>query len=394
MTRFADGERFPAPARQSNRGTAPRAAYLDGWRGLAIIMVLVAHFGGAYVGRLYVLGGFGVDLFFVLSGRLMASILFVSRHPLPDFFRRRFARIFPALAVFTAAMALFSLIFFALHGVPVIEPWEFLAAVTFTMNYVPAATGGSSLALGHIWSLSVEEHCYVALALIAFLLSRRIGPAKWVLTLAGIAGLLNGARLWAIGAGGAHAIYWRTDVRLAPTFLSAALFLWLRDADLREGKLTRALGWLPVPCTVLTAALFFVAPFPLAYTASALLLAVSVNMLDLSPAWLLRLLSTRVLTAFGLLSYSIYLWQQPAYMLSDKVSALVLIPAAVALGAASFFLVERPAQRWINGRGTGGSASGRTRRPARPLTTAAGRGSYDPPRHRRAGSPGASVRGA
>jgi len=83
---------------------------LDGWRGLAILGVLFDHFvtkSGINLGR------FGVELFFVLSGRLMAEILFVQKMPL-DFFLRRFSRVYPALFVFVLAMGLTSL---ALHGI-------------------------------------------------------------------------------------------------------------------------------------------------------------------------------------------------------------------------------------------------------------------------------------
>jgi peptidoglycan/LPS O-acetylase OafA/YrhL len=56
-----------------------RLSYLDGWRGLAIICVLAGHF--LFI-KSFNLGPFGVELFFVLSGRLMADILFVFREDL------------------------------------------------------------------------------------------------------------------------------------------------------------------------------------------------------------------------------------------------------------------------------------------------------------------------
>lgn len=325
-----------------------RIPYLDGWRGLAIVVVLIGHFGSAYWKPLFVLGGFGVDMFFVLSGRLMADILFVSKQSLPTFFRRRFARIFPALLVFASSMAAISIAVYAVHGKVLMRPWEYISAITFTINYVQALSGLSSGALAHIWSLSVEEHCYAILALIALLLLRRAGSAKWVLTGVAILGLLNGIRLYADGAGGVHEIYWRTDVRLAPAFLSAATFLWIRDSGTLGQALTRRLGWLPLPCVALSGFLFFVAPIPVMYTASALLLTVAVNTLDFGPAGLRRALSMRALTAFGFLSYSIYLWQQPLYRLEGNVTGFVLVPAVIGLGAASYYFVERPARRWLN----------------------------------------------
>lgn len=73
--------------------------YLDGWRGLAIFFLLAGHFfplPGINFGAV------GVNLFFVLSGFLMARLLFVDAVPIPTFYRRRAARIFPAVACLLA----------------------------------------------------------------------------------------------------------------------------------------------------------------------------------------------------------------------------------------------------------------------------------------------------
>ena len=64
--------------------------YIDGLRGIAIIGVLVEHFNGFEA--IHGLGGFGVSVFFVLSGFLMSRILFIKKVPLNIFYRRRFAR--------------------------------------------------------------------------------------------------------------------------------------------------------------------------------------------------------------------------------------------------------------------------------------------------------------
>src|SRR5690242_20540314 len=78
-----------------------RVGYLDGWRGAAILSVLFGHF---VTSQGLNLGRFGVELFFVLSGRLMAEILFVRQTPLKTFFPRRLARIYPALFVFAVVV--------------------------------------------------------------------------------------------------------------------------------------------------------------------------------------------------------------------------------------------------------------------------------------------------
>ncbi len=82
--------------------------YLDGWRGLAILLVLQGHFmviPGWHSGRM------GVDVFFCLSGLLMSRLLFQRRVPLGTFYKRRLSRILPAFLlylgiVFTIAAAI------------------------------------------------------------------------------------------------------------------------------------------------------------------------------------------------------------------------------------------------------------------------------------------------
>jgi peptidoglycan/LPS O-acetylase OafA/YrhL len=330
--------------------TGGRIHWLDGWRGLAILGVLAGHFASPYVPALAVLGGYGVEFFFVLSGRLMAEILFVNRHPLPDFFRRRFARVFPALFVYATAMALTAVTAWAALGIVAMRPWEYFTAITFTVNYVQAFGGEESVTLAHIWSLAVEEHSYAILAVLAVLVARSAGKAKWLLLAAGLLALLNGIRLYEADAGGVHEIYWRTDVRIAPVFLSGAVYLFCHAAR-PSAQLAAVLGHLPLVLLPASIALFFQPSITLAYTASAILLALSVNLLKFGPGWALRALSVRFLTMFGLLSYSIYLWQQPFARLaiSQGWPPLPLLAGAVACGVASFLVIERPARAWING---------------------------------------------
>lgn len=72
-----------------------RNLHFDGWRGMAIVMVLISHFltiPGFYSGK------FGVASFFVLSGALMSNILFVKKTPLAQFYKRRISRILPVFS--------------------------------------------------------------------------------------------------------------------------------------------------------------------------------------------------------------------------------------------------------------------------------------------------------
>lgn len=316
-----------------------RIAYLDGWRGCAILCVLVGHF----VPGAFPMGAFGVELFFVLSGRLMAEILFVKQVPLPTFFVRRFSRIYPALLALVLALTA-ATVAGRLSGLIEggVDLRSVMTALTFTINYAAALHWVDNELLLHVWSLSIEEHCYVLLALIALIFTRSERTAMLIcLTLAGLA-MANGVRLFAEGVGGVHEIYWRSDVRLAPVFLSAGLFLLMRRMD-------RVPSWLAPACAVASLSLYLLAePLPLKYILPTLLLALSVNSLQSSADWLKRGLASRWLVATGMISYSLYLWQQPLYIESG--GAWWALPPAFVLAALSYRLIETPARLAINRR--------------------------------------------
>ena len=140
---------------------------LDGLRGVAILLVILFHFG--YLGA----GWIGVQIFFVLSGYLITSILLADRHQSPrnyfgGFYWRRSLRIFPIYYAYLLVLALF----FAVTAVPVEfgERWAYL--VSYTYNYalllVPLR---QSVAFTHFWSLAVEEQFYLLWPVIVYFTS-------------------------------------------------------------------------------------------------------------------------------------------------------------------------------------------------------------------------------
>src|SRR5262245_43689955 len=152
----------------TNPPVASRVPELDGIRGIAVLMVVGFHLAGIYSGFL------GVDIFFVLSGFLITSILLREYHELGTirlraFYFRRALRLLPALAVFLAAYGGICL----MRGRPADNTLSAIASVQFYyVNWLEAF--GSSVDLDmltHTWSLSVEEHFYFVwpLALIVLL---------------------------------------------------------------------------------------------------------------------------------------------------------------------------------------------------------------------------------
>lgn len=315
-----------------------RVGFLDGWRGVAIIGVLFGHF---LTSQGLNLGRFGVELFFVLSGRLMAEILFVANTPLTTFFPRRLARIYPALFVFALVMFAVGL------TTPVDGPslLTFLSVITLTSNYVGLLIPHDGVT-EHIWSLCVEEHIYLLLGLIAFVRHRRadLPVAKVCAALAALF-MLNGAIETLMGLG-YYGVYWRTDVRGASILVSVAVYLTLRD---------KKPAWLSSPLAPVLLGLGALAlnvdptPDPIKYSLGTTMLAASLSLMPAAPRGVLKAFESPVLVRAGVYSYSLYLWQQPFYKAVHGLrDHLLILPLAVAAAVASFYLVEQPARAALN----------------------------------------------
>ncbi len=307
-------------------------AELEGWRGAAILFLLLGHFGPALA---FPFGRLGVEFFFVLSGRLMAQLLFIDRIDLRDFYVRRISRVFPALWFFCLAMLLATW----LTGKFGVEPIDFFRAITFTINYHTTTS-----VLGHIWSLCIEEHSYVLLSLLA-LLQRRISVVH-VLLVISTACMANGAiQTWAYGLD-YYSVYWRTDTRAASILMSAAVFLLVQQRGLKWSSAVIAGSVLSGLILHLSPAV----PDPIRYSLGTLFLAFGVaNATDL-PNVVRAVLASRFMKVAGVLSFSIYLWQQPGAGKDHYI--LAYLNAAIAAGTLSYFLIEKPARRWINERFT------------------------------------------
>lgn len=148
--------------------------YLDGWRGCAILMVLADHFFGATG-----LGRYGVEFFFVLSGLLISRILFDQKLELGVFYLRRIARVFPTLYAYLVCIALVV----AWQPGP-FPTMDFVYSAVFWRTYEPVSNvWGLWFPIGQLWSLNVEEHCYVLMSVIA-LGARSVSPriARYSLT--------------------------------------------------------------------------------------------------------------------------------------------------------------------------------------------------------------------
>ena len=342
MSGFArPNERLAVPVPAPVLASREHSVLLDNWRGWAIIFVLLGHFvepRGANFGRL------GVELFFVLSGRLMADLLFVKRIDLRKFYYRRFSRVIPGSILFVVtAFVIFR------AGINELSTPAATASALMVVNYTQLAGVGSAVT-GHFWSLCVEEHSYLALGLLAWLLRRREqAPAWWpagaCLVLA-LLMVLNGWRIWH-AIPDYYAVYWRSDVRAATIFMSAGL----RVLFVTGVPTSWRAPWIPLVALAAGMALNTNhIPDPIKYSLGSLLIAVAINSLDQTYAFALKFLRLRLVGWFGLISYSLYLWQQPFYYSIERYGALPMLAGAIATAAAIFYLYERPVREWLNTR--------------------------------------------
>lgn len=331
-----------------------RLPSLDGLRACSIALVIAAHAskllaqGGVRPRGLGLLGQWGpvgVTVFFVLSGFLITTLLVHERErsgriDLRAFYARRAFRILPAYWAFLLAV----LVCGAAGGVALTSS-AFLRALTFSTDYA----NSDVWVLGHSWSLSVEEQFYLFWPLLLWLLGTRRGTrAALLLILA--APLARGATyLWIPEARGALPFMLHTRVDALMLGCLAAL-LRAQAPEHPALRLART-GWAALAsalflligsgvCTHLFGGVYF-AVVDLTLTPLA---ACSVLLWALAhPGTRVgRALNRPAVAKLGVLSYSLYLWQQP-FLDPSRHPPLATLPLAI--GAA--VLLAWASHRWV-----------------------------------------------
>jgi peptidoglycan/LPS O-acetylase OafA/YrhL len=335
--------------------SSSRIPSLDGLRGVAVSLVLLAHsihaLGLPVTPLLRVLidlATVGVLFFFVLSGFLITWLLVQERQrtgriALGHFYMRRSLRILPPAYLFIAAVAAASAL-----GRVVLQPGDLVHALTFTVNFHQ----GRAWALGNLWSLGVEEQFYLI----------------WPLVLAGLG--MRRAGWLALGTVAAvpllRLVAWECIPGLRAGIdehfefvcdgLATGCVVGLLVARYGARALSNAT---PRSCFVLAPVIVLActllshrAIFSLLMGSTLTNISIAVMILwcmTHADSLLGRLLNSRVGLFAGAISYPLYLWQQifldPATVPRPSAVPLAIL-LAVAAATASYFLLERPLQYW------------------------------------------------
>ena len=297
---------------------------LDGLRGLALLGVLLFHANGALPG-----GYLGVDLFFVLSGFLITSLLLAEqretgRIALGPFWIRRARRLFPALLSLMPVVAIYGRYFARTEELQTVRA-QALAALAYVANWQAIFRHQSywqlfaaPSPLEHTWSLSIEEQFYVVWpSLVSLVLRRRTDRTLLVVCLA-LSALSMAAMLYLFDPGNTTRAYLGTDTRMAGILLGAALATLISPNDQFDARAVRILDvcgllavlGLGVAWATLrgTNAFLYHGGFWLTELGALSLIACSVAG---ERSVVARVLAIRPLTWLGTISYGVYLWHWP-----------------------------------------------------------------------------------
>ena len=328
---------------------------IDGLRALAVLPVILFHAGFKIVS-----GGFvGVDVFFVISGYLITTIIIAEleedKFSIANFYERRARRILPVLFLVMAVSIPFSWI--------VLSPFELtsfskslIAVSLFLSNFFFWIDGGyfqtaaELKPLLHTWSLAVEEQYYVFFPIFLLLLWK-LGR-RWVLNLVVLTAIIS---LVAAQLGSTYkpvANFFLLPTHAWELAIGALISLHLSSpnrvtASCLARQMLGGLGFL-----LITASIFLFnkeTPFPSLYALIPTIGTALILLFALPDTLIGKLLGSRFLVFIGLISYSAYLWHQPIFAFSryyySSISVILkfgLVIITLLLSALTWRYIERP----------------------------------------------------
>lgn len=329
-----------------------RIPSLDGLRAVSITLVLIGHAAltanmPRVLTHLHHLGNLGVRFFFIISGFLITTLLLkewerCGRISIRSFYTRRALRIFPASLTFIGIIAICSG-----FGWLALQPGDLTHALTYTMNYHQVRAWW----LDHLWSLSVEEQFYLLWPGLLWLAGIRWGmrTAWMVVLLVPLVRVLMWFVLHASDSAMTKHFEANADVLAIGCLLSMHFNRLSASPRYRQFQASRLFWPLALGLMVGGNGMFLVSPASFYIAGQSITNIGAVLCVD----WCVRnidgaigrLLNWRPIVYLGVLSYSLYLWQN-VFLNPDWVAWPTRLPLnlllALLMAVASYNLVERP----------------------------------------------------
>jgi len=323
---------------------------IDGLRALAVIPVILFHAGFKSFS-----GGFvGVDVFFVISGYLITTVLIEDienkRFSIVRFYERRARRILPALFLVLLCCIPFAWLWLTPRALNdfsngILATTFFASNVLFWRQDPYFNAGAEENPLLHTWSLAVEEQYYLLFPVFLFVAWKfgRRRAVFWLILLFAVISLALSEWGWRYHA---TANFYLAPTRAWELFAGSITAFVVHQRGPKANNLLALLG--------LSAVVFAIfaydegTPFPSVYTLVPVLGVVLLVLYADRATYTGKLLSSNLLVGIGLISYSAYLWHQPLIVLwksgawQDSFDPLLIPPMTVALAYLSWRFVETP----------------------------------------------------
>lgn len=334
-------------------------AELDGLRAVAVISVLLYHVKFSLFGYEVFKGGFlGVDIFFVLSGYLITTIIFTQMNAgvfsLKDFFIRRIKRILPAMVAVLLVSSVFAF-YFLLPDSLVIYVKTLLASLFFVSNlyffgedtYVSDSSEYKPLL--HTWSLSVEWQFYLIFPFLCLWLFKRFKNKR--LTIIFSLFLLSLVLSNILAYRQPNFAFYMLPSRMWELMAGSIVAIIILENKLNIGKIYYKV--FPVVGLVLiTLSILFINDgmlHPSVITLIPVLGTCLIILFSRDKNLASNFLSLKPMIFIGAISYSIYLWHQPLFVFYrikigeiSMSTSILLILLSIVISVLSFYLIEKP----------------------------------------------------
>ena len=329
---------------------------IDGLRALAVLPVIFFHAGFPVFG-----GGFvGVDVFFVISGYLITTIIVneieQGSFSLLEFYERRIRRILPAL--FFAMLCTLPVAWFWLLAQELKSFSQSLVAVTlFASNilfYVTSDyfdTAAELKPMLHTWSLAVEEQYYVFFPII-LMLTWKLGR-RWIVFLLSAAAIMSALSAQWISSSNPSFAFYLLPTRVFELLIGALVSFYMKDktsVKVRRsvGESAGIVGLLLILYSIFT--FDKTTPFPSLYTLAPTIGVALIIIFADQATFVGKALGNRIFVGVGLISYSAYIWHHPIFAFARLISIdapskafmAILIILSLAMACFSWKFIELP----------------------------------------------------